>query len=129
MPDAPWTVERHLADRPDEVSDLYAAFVRALATCGPFEVSVTKTAIAFKGERRGFAGVTPMAAGLSGFMDLQRRVESPRFSRVSPYAKRLFVHRFRLTSPDELDDEFMSWLREAYEVGAGAHLDRPAVKR
>jgi hypothetical protein len=129
MPESPWTVERHLAGRPGEVSDLYSAFARALATCGPFEVSVSKTAIAFKGERRGFAGVTPTASGLSGFIDLQRRVESPRFSRVSPYTKRLFVHRFRLTSPQELDDEFMSWLREAYKVGAGAHLESAAVER
>jgi hypothetical protein len=41
---------------------------------------------------------------------------------VSPYTKRLFVHRFRLTAPDELDKEFAGWLLEAYAVGAGAHL-------
>jgi hypothetical protein len=122
MGDAAWTVERHLVGRTQGVRDLYGAFVRALAMCGPFEVSVSKTAIAFKGARRGFAGVTPTAPGLRGFIDLQRRVDSPRFSRVSPYTSRLFVHRFRLTSLDALDDEFTSWLLEAYAVGAGAHL-------
>jgi hypothetical protein len=129
MPDASWTVERHLAGRPERVRDLYTAFVGALAACGPFQVSVSKTAIAFKGAHRGFAGVTPTASGLSGFIDLQRRIESPRFSRVSPYTKRLFVHRFRLTAPDELDDEFTSWLIEAYAVGAGAHIERADVNR
>jgi hypothetical protein len=45
-----------------------------------------------------------------------------RVSSASPYTKRLFVHHFSLTSPDDLDHDFAGYLREAYEVGQGAHL-------
>jgi hypothetical protein len=32
------------------------------------------------------------------------------------------VHHFRVVSADEIDDEFVVWLGEAYAVGGGAHL-------
>jgi hypothetical protein len=59
---------------------------------------------------------------LRGYFDLQRQVTDPRISSSSPYTKRLFVHQFRVTAPDELDEQFGAWLREAYQVGQGAHL-------
>jgi hypothetical protein len=70
-----WTVQRHLADKPKAVVDLYKRFVRLLTACGPYTISVTKTAIAFKGTHRGFAGAKPRNASLDGFFDLQREVQ------------------------------------------------------
>jgi hypothetical protein len=32
------------------------------------------------------------------------------------------VHEFRLTSPAEVDQEFVAWLTKAYRVGAQEHL-------
>jgi hypothetical protein len=83
---------------------------------------VSKTSITFKGSRRGFAGARPFQHGLRGYLDLQRSVEDPRITNVSPYTKRLFVHHYRVATPDQLDDEFAGWIREAFAVGAGAHL-------
>jgi uncharacterized protein DUF5655 len=85
---------------------------------------VHKSAITLKGTRRGFAGADLRMKHLDGYMDLQRRIEDPRISRSSPYTKRLFVHHFRISTLDELDDEFGGWLQEAYDVGQGAHLVR-----
>jgi hypothetical protein len=62
----------------------------------------------------------------AGYLDLQRAVEDPRITNVSPYTKRLFVHHFRIRSAEEMDEEFAGWVREAYAVGAGEHLTRPA---
>ena len=62
-----WTVESQLADKPKAVVDLYRRFVRLMTACGPYTVSVTKTAIAFKGTHRGFAGAKPRKASLDGF--------------------------------------------------------------
>ena len=121
MPDE-WTIERHLSDKPEHVVALYDEFIRLAEACGPFSYSVAKTAITLKGTRRGFAGVTPKKSSLTGYLDLQRRVEDPRILRASPYTKRLFVHRFRVVAAEELDDEFAEWLQEAYKVGQGAHL-------
>jgi len=118
-----WTVERHLLGKPDDVVALCDRFIELVGACGPFTYSVTKTAITLKGGRRGFAGLKPKKASLDGYLDLERRVEDSRIRRSGPYTKRLFVHHFRIVALPELDAEFAGWLREAYAVGAGAHLD------
>jgi hypothetical protein len=121
-----WTVERHLCGKPEEVAALYHEFIRLAEVCGPFSYSVTKSAITLKGSRRGFAGVTPRQTALTGYLDLQRRIADARIQRASPYTKRLFVHHFRVVTPEQLDADFAAWLREAYAVGQGAHLAAPA---
>jgi hypothetical protein len=122
--DDAWSVERHQHGKPAEIVALYRRFIELAEGCGPFTYAVHKTAITLKGTRRGFAGVGLGAKHLDGYLDLQRRVEDPRIRRSAPYTKRLFVHYFRIVTPDELDDEFASLLAEAYQVGQGAHLVR-----
>jgi hypothetical protein len=122
MDDDEWTVEGHLAGKPPFVRDLYERFIELAGGCGPFTFAVAKSAITLKGTRRGFAGAVPKMRWLDGYLDLQRQVSDPRLPRNSPYTKRLFVHHFRVTTLDDLDDEFAGWLSEAYHVGAGAHL-------
>jgi hypothetical protein len=117
-----WTVERHLEGLPKPVIELYERFILLVEECGPFEYSVTKTAITLKGVRRGFAGAKPKSRWLDGFLDLQREVRDKRIRRASPYTKRLFVHQFRITEPKQLDASFAVWVHEAYDVGAGHHL-------
>jgi hypothetical protein len=51
-------------------------------------------------------------------------VDDPRFTRVNPYTKRLFVHGFLITRDEQLDAQFADWIREAYAVGQGEHLTR-----
>jgi Domain of unknown function (DUF5655) len=117
-----WTIERHLTGKSDVVRDLYRRFIDLVEACGPFTYTVTKTAISLKGTRRGFAGAKPKTRTLDGFLDLQQRVRDPRILRSSPYTRRLYVHQFRLGSTTQLDEQFASWVHEAYDVGAGAHL-------
>jgi hypothetical protein len=115
-----------MRSKPPAVIALYQRFVELVEACGPFDYSVSKTAITFKGSHRGFAGAKPTSRSLDGYLDLQRRVEDPRIRRAAPYTKRLVVHQFRVTAAEQLDDEFAGWLREAYEVGQGGHLEGPA---
>lgn len=119
-----WTVDDHLRGCEPTVLELYARFVELVSACGPYELSIAKTAITFKGCRRGFAGAKPRKRSLDGYFDLQRKVVDPRILRASPYTRRLFVHQFRVTTPDQLDDDFAGWIRDAYDVGRGAHLRR-----
>lgn len=120
-----WTVDDHLAGQPADSVALYRRFVEMLEECGPFSYSVTKTTITFKSARRGFAGALPTRRGLSVYLDLQRVIEDRRIISAAPYTRRLFVHQIRLTAPDDLDQEFHGWVREAYAVGQGAHMARP----
>lgn len=73
----------------------------------------------FRGQKRIFAGVRLTKRGLEGYLDLPRSVESLRFRNVAPYTRRLFVHHFVLESIEQLDAEFIGWIREAYWVGQG----------
>lgn len=123
--DDEWTVDRHLHGRPDEIVALYHRFIELAEACGPFTYSVAKTAITLKGTRRGFAGTSLRDKALGGYLDLQRRVEDARIVRSAPYTKRLFVHHFRVSALDQLDDDFAGWLREAYQVGQGMHIGPP----
>ena len=67
---------------------------------------MSKTAISFKGTRRGFAGAKPKKRWLDGFLDLQRQLTDPRIRSASPYTTRLFVHQFRVETLDQLDEDF-----------------------
>jgi hypothetical protein len=120
-----WTVAAHLRGCDPSVVRLYDRFVELVEVCGGFDVTVSKTAISFKGARRGFAGAKPKRRWLDGYFDLQRPLSDPRIRSASPYTKRLFVHQFRVNALDQLDEEFAGWIREAYDVGQGRHLESP----
>lgn len=38
------------------------------------------------------------------------------------YTRRLVVHQFRISAPEQLDKKFAGWVHEAYQVGQGGHL-------
>ena len=122
-----WTVERHLQDKPAHVVALYHRFIALAEACGRFSHAVAKTAVSLKGSRRGFAGAVPTAKALDGHLDLQRQVVAPRIRRSSPCTRRLFVHHFRVTSLDELDDQVRRWVAEIYEVGRDDHLTKAPI--
>ena len=101
-----------------------AAFDRVLAVVsgfGPVTVLPEKTRIALQ-VRMSFAAFMPRRRWLGGHLVLARRIDSPRFLRVNTYSPRNVVHAFRLTSPADVDGEFVAWLAEAYQVGAQQHL-------
>ncbi len=47
-----------------------------------------------------------------------RNQSQPRFLRIQELSPHNVVHTFRLTSPADVDAEFVTWLAEAYRVGA-----------
>jgi hypothetical protein len=107
-------------------SDVRAAFdrvVAAVSALGPVQVLPEKSRIALH-VRMSFAAFVPRRQWLGGHLVLARHVDSPRFLHVQELSPRNVVHTFRLTSPADVDDEFISWLAEAYRVGCQQHLSR-----
>lgn len=94
---------------------------RCRPCCG---VLSEKTRIALH-VRMSFAAFMPRRSWLNGHLVLARRIDSPRFGKVEVYSPRNVLHAFRLNSPDQVDDEFASWLIEAYRVGEQRHLQQP----
>ena len=115
-----WTIDRHLEGGSDHGRALFQRFVDIVAACGEYTTSVAKTTITFKGSRRGFAGARPKGDRLQGYFDVTYRVADPRIRSVAPYQKELFVHHFRVDSLEQMDDEFVRWIADAYhQVGCG----------
>ena len=114
-------LDRHFAHASPAVRAAFDRVVVAARRLGPVEVLPEKTRIALH-VRMSFAAFMPRRHWLNGHLVLARRIDSPRFLRVETYSPRNVVHTFRLTSPADVDDEFVAWLAEAYQVGAQKHL-------
>ena len=113
-----------------EALPLYAAVERAalaLDAFGPVRTKVSKTQIGFY-NRRLFACVSFARVKrardlpdpwLTVTFGLDHRVENPRIAvATEPYPRR-WTHHLVIGSPDEVDDEFIGWLREAAGFAAG----------
>jgi Domain of unknown function (DUF5655) len=113
----------HFAGTAPEVRAAFDQVLAALSALGPVEVLPEKTRIALH-VRMSFAAVTPRRHWLGGHLVLARHVDSSRFRHVQELSPRNVVHTFRLTSPADVDAEFVGWLAEAYRVGCQQHLSR-----
>jgi hypothetical protein len=120
-------LETHFERKPPEIRVLFNAVVEVIKRCGPVIVLPEKTRIAFQ-TRMSFAQVTPRLKWLDGHVVLARRREHPRFRKIETISPRNHVHHFRLHATTEIDAEFESWLKEAYDVGEQRHLERPVRK-
>lgn len=118
-----WTVDDHLREASPEVAGLFHRFVELVERCGPVTLAPTKTRIGFK-VRMTFAAVSLRRDRIDGHVILARRLEDPRFVEIVSLGARSHQHRFRLASTEELDDQVLGWLREAYAVGRQEHLAR-----
>lgn len=116
-------VDDHFRGKALEVRATFDAIVDAVRKFGPVSILPEKTRIALH-SRMSFAAFMPRGDWLNGHLVLARRIESPRFSKIETFSPRNVLHAFRLNSPAEVDDEFIAWLGEAYDVGRQRPLDR-----
>jgi len=104
---------------------IYRKFARMVRACGPVRTIPQKTRLVFQVRVR-FAGCYPRKSHLLCGIALARRVEDPRFHKITEYGPRFIGHQFRVHSEDELDVKVQRWLTESYRVGAQkADLVRP----
>ena len=105
------------AGKPEELT-LYETFrSRVLSAVGETRIQVSKTQIAFSG-RYGFAFVSHPRRkkdwGILVSFGPGRREGSMRIRQaVEPYPGR-WTHHILVTSPEEMDEELMGWVKEAY---------------
>jgi len=120
-----YSVDGFFDGTPTAARALYEALVHVVGELGPFEQVPTKTRIAFMVRVR-FAAVNRVRrdGSLVCHVWLKRRVKSPRFTKVELLGRSDWVHHFVLGSEADLDEEFRSWIREAYDVGRQTHLSR-----
>ncbi len=119
----PGDLDRHFARASPALRATFDRVLAVVSGLGPVTVLPEKTRIALH-VRMSFAAFMPRRHWLGGHLVLARRIDSPRFLRVDTYSPRNVVHAFRLTSPADVDEKFMAWLAETYQVGARKHVGR-----
>lgn len=99
-----------------------AAEAKILAAFPEVRVKVSKTQVGFF-NRYGFAWLWPPRGRVKGrtglyivlTFGLERRLEHPRIvEAVEPYPRR-WTHHVLISAPEEMDDQIMEWLQEAYD--------------
>ena len=120
-----WSLEHHFVDSPPVIRAIFDRFQELVEACGPVTMIPQGTRIAFMVRVR-FGGcvVRKKWVNISLWM-MQRLEDDPRLAEVADFNRGTFGHRFRISDPEQLDDEFAGWVREAYRVGCQEHLDRP----
>ncbi len=110
-----------------DLRPVFDAYLQAAELNGPVTVNATKSRITLQARMR-FAGLdTPRRDHLRAYVVLTRRRDSPRFAKVEFIPPSYYVHRFRLRTPEDVDDEVREWLAEAYQVGEQRHLSNKEV--
>lgn len=95
---------------------LYDRFEELIAGCGEYRVSPAKTRIAFMGRVR-FAGISSLSErGMTCAFVLSRPLRSSRFQSVKEEVPGWWIHRIRITGPEQLDPQLAGWIRSSYRL-------------
>src|SRR6185503_15015162 len=110
------TIEEHFEGKSPEIREIFDTLVLAVRAVGPVHVYAQKTRIVFQTRGR-FVAVTPRKSHLGGHIWLKRRRSHRLIHRIDALLDRDFVHNFRLTRLEDVDEDFCDLIREAYSVG------------
>ncbi len=110
-----YSEQSHLEGREQVVTDIYEKLIRELHQFGQLKIEPKKTSIHL-GNRFGFVGVYTRKNYINLELHLNYRLESNRVSKVEQASANRFHHTIKLSSPEEVDDELLHWLKEAYEL-------------
>jgi hypothetical protein len=94
------------------VARQYCDILRSL---GDVQVLPQKTRLVAVGRVR-FAGLVPRRDGFLANFALHRWLRSPRVVATEEFGPRWRIHRVRVASAADLDDELRAWLQESYDV-------------
>ena len=98
------------------VQAIYTRLREALSTLGPFQEEPKKTSIHLV-RNAGFAGVHPRKSYLYLNLRTDYPINNPRIAKTEQVSKNRFHNELKLNAPDEVDEELIGWLKDAYTLG------------
>jgi len=105
----------HLKDKDPIVIDIYEKLIAELLNFGHLKIEPKKTSIHL-GNRFGFAGVYTRKNYINLEIHLNYNLISDRVSKVEQASTHRFHHTIKLTEPNNIDQELLMWLKEAYDL-------------
>ena len=123
-----YDLDTHFTNSEPHVRETFEAVVRATQTFGPVTVYAQKTRIVFMVRVR-FGGVVTRRRWLNLSLWLTERVQHPRLVHTDVFGPRSYGMRFKLGSPDQVDEDLIRLIGHAYSVGQQKHLRSQAGRR
>jgi len=111
-----YRLEDHFRDQEPIVRALYDLCLETLQQFGSVQAFPLKTRIVFQAEVQ-FAAAVPHKRLLDVYLWLRRQATHPRIYKMEMGIFRDYGHIFRLRNTEELDEELVDLLQEAYIVG------------
>ena len=93
----------------------YDRLLEVLRTFGSFREDPKKTSIHLV-NTSGFAGIHPRKSFLYLNLRMDRPLQSERVAKSEQVSKNRYHNEIKIITPDELDDERIGWLKEAYRL-------------
>ena len=114
--DADTLIDEQYADRP-QIRPIFDRVLEVLPTVGMVEVQARKTYVALLSPKRTFASIQPTTKAR---VDIGLRLDGVepegRLEIAKSIGQSSMTHKLALSSPADLDDEALGWLRRAYEA-------------
>ena len=105
----------HFEGKHSEVQNIYEKLIRSVSKFGPVKIEPKKTSIHL-GNRFGFAGVYTRQNYINLEIHLSHKLQSPRIAKVEQASTNRYHHTIRINSTNEVDNELIFWLKEAYDL-------------
>jgi hypothetical protein len=110
-------VEQHFTKSQPQVRAIYNQLLKIAKRFGPIREESKKTSIHLV-NRTAFAGVATRKDALILTVKAASDLAHPRIMKHEQTSTNRWHLEFRLESPNQLDSEIESWLREAFELAA-----------
>jgi hypothetical protein len=109
-------IDEQYADRP-QIRPIFERLVEVLPTVGTVELQARKTYVALLSPKRTFASIQPTTKTR---IDIGLRLDGVhpegRLEVAKSIGQSSMTHKIALSSPADVDDEAVGWLRRAYEA-------------
>ena len=109
------TVEQHFQGKSPHVREIYDRIVAACGNFGPVAEDPKKTSIHLN-RRSAFAGVKTQVGSLVLTLKSTEDIPSPRVANSLQASARRWYCYVKLSTPDDVDDELVDWLRNSYDL-------------
>lgn len=108
------TVGDHVREMAPELRDVYRALVARLREFGPVRMDAVRASINLISKHH-FGSISVRKDHLRlGFIS-GAPIQGPRILKSERLGARTFHHSLRLSSPADVDDQLLDWLRTAYD--------------
>ncbi len=111
-----FTIASHFEGKAPVVREIYDRLIKAIKQFGPIVDEPKKTSIHIV-HGSALAGVSTRKDSLLLNIRTDFKINSPRIHKSEQISAKRFHNEMKLTSPNDIDAELVSWLKSAYELG------------